>query len=84
MFNICHNGPSCLPLSDVTLLINAERTNVSTKRHNDELSKFSSKRNMYKIFHILLIYVISASTVDDYTVLACSIRFGIARFTGNV
>jgi hypothetical protein len=44
IFDICDIGPSFLPRSDVTLLKNTESAKVSNKKHNDELSKFSSKR----------------------------------------
>jgi len=44
MFDICDIGSSCLHRNDVILLKNAERTNVSIKRH-DELSIFSKGFN---------------------------------------
>ena len=40
MFDICDIGPSCLHSNYVTLLNNAESTNVSNKRHDDDLSNF--------------------------------------------
>jgi len=79
MFNICDIGPSCLLRTDVTSFKSDERAKVLTKIHNDEIPKFSSKGNMYKGIHILIIYVTSSSTVDDSTVLACCMRFGFAR-----
>jgi len=36
-------GPSFLPRRNVTLLKNAERTNVADQRHKNQLPKFSSK-----------------------------------------
>jgi hypothetical protein len=43
MFINCDIGPSCLPRSDVPLLKNIERANVSIKIHNYHLSKLFSK-----------------------------------------
>lgn len=47
MFAICDIDPSCLPRIDVNLLKIHERVKVSNNRHNDQLSKLSSKGYKY-------------------------------------
>jgi len=85
MFDICDNGPSCLHRSNVTLLKNTERTNVSFKIHNDELSNFFLKCLVIKVFfNKMLNYVTPASTVDDSTLFTYCISAGFVRLMGKI
>jgi hypothetical protein len=71
----------CLPRSDVILLKNTEGVIVSNKRHNDRLCKFSTNGHNYSRILGYAFQCVSASTVDDSTLLPYSIRVGFERST---